>query len=114
MSRRLTFCRRYIPLILAGEKTQTRRPIGQDPELDVGDVVALRVPWKKQTYGLLEITAVRMQRLEEISQEEVEREGFKTLADFKRAWGRMYGPVNGRELVRVYVFRLVSPRRSRG
>lgn len=108
MSRRLTFSRRYIPLILGGEKTQTRRPPDQDPKLEAGDVVAVRVPWKKETYGLIEITDVRIQPLEEISQEEVEREGFKTLADFKRTWGRMYGPMNGREMVTVYEFRLIS------
>jgi len=107
--RYLTFQARYIPLILEGRKTQTRRLSGE-PGPSLGDIVPLRMPWKKRTHGLIEITNIRMQRLEDITQEEAEKEGFRTLQEFKKAWGRIYGSMNGREIIMVYEFRLISPK----
>ena len=107
----LLFQKSMIPRILDGIKTQTRRPL-EENNIKVGDVLPLRAPWSQKTYGLIEIVRVYEQPIGEISQEEVEREGFQSLAEFKKTWGRIYGQTNGREVVRVLVFRVVSGGRS--
>ena len=107
----LLFQKRFIPLILDGIKTQTRRPL-EENNIKVGDVIPLRTPRQKTIHGLIQIVKVYEQPIGEISQEEVEREGFQRLAEFKKAWGRIYGDTNGREIIRVYEFRVISMRRS--
>ena len=105
----LLFQKRFIPLILDGSKTQTRRPLYEN-NIKVGDILALRAPWSRKTYGLIDIVRVYEHPIGEITEEEVEREGFKSLAEFKKAWGRIYGDINGREVIRVYEFRVVAGR----
>lgn len=104
----LTFQRRFIPLILSGIKTQTRRPLWQNGPRR-GDIIPLRVPWCKTVLGFIQITRVFQQRFEDITREEIEKEGFQTLKDFKQAWEEIYGPTDGHEVVRVYEFKLASP-----
>lgn len=104
----LRFQRRFIPLILEGTKTQTRRP-SWEAGPDVGDFVTLRsCSSRDRPYGMLEILDVRLQRLRDLTQEDVEREGFRSIGEFRKAWGKIYGETDERETVVVYEFRLVA------
>ena len=47
--------------------------------------------WNEPARARVEITRVYRQRLRDITLEEIRKEGFRTLEDFKAAWIEIYG-----------------------
>jgi hypothetical protein len=73
---------------LTGAKTQTRRPIrdGRLCRYRVHHTYAVQPGRGKPEAGRILVTAVRQQRLGDITLREAHAEGFRTTGDFKAAW----------------------------
>ena len=99
--RRIRFKRSFLPLILSGRKTQTRRMSGR---YRVGEIYRVN-----NTEIWILITRRYRQRLGEISPEEIHKEGFSSLEEFRRAWTRIFGSWNPDLLVWAYEFKVISP-----
>jgi len=78
----LKFKDQFIPLILSGEKTQTRR---YSTSLEDGDVVEFGA----KGY-LLHVNSIRKEPLLDISDADVIAEGFATRSDFIASWEAIY------------------------
>lgn len=57
---------------------------------------------------LLEITNIRVESLQDISEEDARAEGFKSRADFLKAWDEIYGNVDNNPYVWVVEFQRVE------
>lgn len=79
----LPFKDQYIPLILSGAKTQTRR---HETQIEDGDVVGFGA----KGY-LLHVNSIRKEPLLDISDADVIAEGFATRSEFIAAWDAIYG-----------------------
>lgn len=100
------FKRKYIPLILDGRKTQTRRIHKQ--EWQVGKTYGVRDTWFSKPKAYIVILRKFRQRLGDISQEDIEKEGFSTLAEFKEEWTKINGSWDPESVVIAYEFKLVN------
>lgn len=89
--------------ILAGEKTQTRRPMSQNPRspwwarecrVRAGTTVALQPGRGQRAVGRLRILEVRRQALRAITEGEAVAEGFAGRAEFFAYWQGMYGDLD--------------------
>jgi len=99
--RMIRFKRCFLPLILEGRKTQTRRFSGR---YQVGEIYRVN-----RTEIWILITRKYRQRLQDITLEDVHREGFRSQEEFRRAWTRIYGSYDPNQQVWAYEFRLISP-----
>lgn len=104
------FKRKYIPLILDGRKVQTRRVHKQ--EWQVGKTYAVRDTWFSKAQAYILITRKFRQRLGDISPEDVEKEGFSTLAEFKEEWTKINGSWEPERAVIAYEFKLLEGSRG--
>jgi hypothetical protein len=96
--------------ILAGEKTQTRRPIERKPGrrvCEVGEKVGVRLGYTKPSAFII-IKRRRRQKLGDITDEEAKKEGFKDLESFRKGWIQIYGNWNPQQVVWVYEFELAK------
>jgi len=91
-------------------KTQTRRPSKSwsGRAYKVGDVLPLRDGYNGPTLAKIRITRRFQQRLGEIPMEDIQKEGFRSLEEFKREWTNIYGEWNPDQIVTVYEFRLIE------
>ena len=105
----LLFSRRFIPMILAGAKTQTRRPT--KPSVKEGGTYRLRAG-NKPTDRSITVTRVYTQRLGDISPAEEAAEGFSTLGEFRETWVSIYGSWVPEQTVYVVEFRLEGAHRN--
>ncbi|MFH2110974.1 MAG: ASCH domain-containing protein [Candidatus Bathyarchaeota archaeon] len=105
----LLFSRRFVPMILAGAKTQTRRLTR--PSVKEGGTYRLR-DGNKPTDRSITVTRVCTQRLGDISPEEAAAEGFSTLGEFREAWVSIYGSWVPEQTVYVVEFRLEGAYRN--
>lgn len=86
----LLFLPYHKPLILSHRKTETRR-LWSSPRARVGAVHQARLTLFGDPFALLKILNVHKERLGDISEDSVHREGYDTLEDFKDAWRRING-----------------------
>ena len=105
----LTFKREFVAPILQGRKWQTRRL--HRPRVRVGEVYACRVGRFGEPFARVRVTALRVQRLSEVSEEEARAEGSGSREEFLAVFRRIYGlsPADDPE-VWVVEFELVDPR----
>ena len=103
------FKRRHIHKIREGQKTQTRRT--HKRTWKVGRTYAIRDRWFGKPQGHIHITRRFEQKLGEISPEDVKKEGYNSLEEFRRAWEEINGKGswNPEQIVTAYEFELVSP-----
>lgn len=96
--------------VLSGKKTQTRRRIKPDKKFiyRVGKVYAIQPKRGKPAVAKFEATAIRKQRLGEMTHEEALAEGFKGIADYQKLWEKQYGSFNPDEEVWVIEFKLLQ------
>ena len=100
------FKRRHLREVLAGNKTQTRRT--HKYTWTIGKTYCIRDRWFSKPQGHIIVTRKFRQRLGDISLEDVRKEGYSTLEEFKQAWEEIYGPEswNPDQIVTAYEFKL--------
>jgi hypothetical protein len=106
----MIFKPRLVRLILAGKKTQTRRPRRGEEECryQVGRSYAVQPGRGMESVGRILITDVREELLHELTQPDAIREGFRTTEEFFDYWRELYreGPVGLKVPVWVISFDL--------
>jgi len=109
----MLFKKWHIELILSGRKTQTRRLPGKSANYHVGRVYGIRDRWFSKPEAHILITRKFRQRLGEISLEDVGKEGYSSLEEFRKAWEEVHGPRswNPDLIVTAYEFKLEGRRR---
>jgi len=86
----ISFRPEHVQPVLEGRKTQTRR-LGKK-RWNVGAIHQCRTRlFDGEPFARVRITSVRRQRLGDISPGDVAREGYRTRADYRRAWEAIYG-----------------------
>lgn len=96
----------HIEKILRGEKTMTRR-LHTRP-YRVGHTYRIQRDWYHWTDIYIRITRRFRQRLGNISPEDIRKEGYRTLAEFKGAWIEINDEWDPDQLVWVYEFEKAS------
>jgi ParB family chromosome partitioning protein len=89
-------------LIIEGEKTQTSRATIPDPKIKAGAIVHAVV--REPRFADLRITSVERKKLKYFDEEDAEREGYRTMEEFRRMWHETYGEWDENELVYVVHF----------
>lgn len=81
--------------ILAGEKTETRRPVkdGKPCRYRAPRSYAVRPGRAEKAVGRVRVRSVRKEELGEIRAEGARREGFESVDDFLAYWRKLYGHV---------------------
>jgi hypothetical protein len=105
----MMFRNKYLKLICSGQKTQTRR-IWNKPKCRVGDICYAKSnkSISRRYRGIpIRIVDMYMQRLGDITPEEVKKEGFNTFSEFKSDWIEIYGEWNPDQKVWVVVFEVI-------
>ena len=100
------FKRCLIPLILCGQKTQTRR--AHKRRWIIGHTYKIKDQYLSKGLGTIKITRSFKQRLGDISEQDAQKEGFKTRIEFMQAWNTINGSWNPDTIVTVYEFILVE------
>lgn len=99
--------------VLAGAKTQTRRPTTMSPRspwyeggcsLTPGRTYAVCPGRGKPAVGRVRVTAVRREALGAITEDDARREGFESRAAFLDYWRAMHGDVDPAQPVWVVEF----------
>lgn len=96
--------------IIAGSKTMTRRPLkdGKHP-YEVGQRHAVLPGMARHGIATIEVTAVRVERLDDITNEDGKAEGFDGRLEFFAYWSELYdGPFVGATPVAVVEFELIE------
>jgi len=103
----IAFKRPLLSLILQGRKTQTRR-IPNKYQLQEGRIYPIIDNWTEGPKAYIRITRKFYQKLGEISLEDVRKEGFQNLEDFKATWKSIYGAWQPDLTVIAYEFEVVG------
>lgn len=103
------FKRKHLDLVLQGRKTQTRRISNR--LWTIGKTYAIRDCWFSKPAGRILITRRFQQRLGDITQKDIKKEGYKELEEYKRVWEEIFGQGswNPDLVVIVYEFILQHP-----
>ena len=99
--RMIRFKRCFLPLILEGRKTQTRRFEGR---YRPGEIYRVN-----NTEIWILIKRRYRQRLGDISREEIFKEGFSSPEEFRQAWKKIYGRYDPDLQIWAYEFKVISP-----
>lgn len=101
------FKRRHIHKIHEGQKTQTRRTHKRTWKLS--KTYSIRASYFGKPEGNIKIIKKFKQKLGEISSEDVKKEGFNSLEEFRKAWEEINGKGSWdpEQIVTVYEFELV-------
>jgi len=104
----LLFKPEHVDLILSGRKTQTRR-VWKKSRAKVGVVHKAKTAlFSPDHFALIRITGLRRERLGDITLEDVRREGYDTLEEFKAVWVRINKTWDPELEVYVVSFELVG------
>jgi len=90
--------------VLDGTKTQTRRT--HRNLLKVGKVYGIKCSYHEKSRGHILIIRRWQQRLGDITDEEIRKEGFADLEAFARRWEQINGTWDPNQAVTAYEFRL--------
>jgi hypothetical protein len=102
----MLFKERLLKKVLRGQKTQTRRT--HKRTLKPGRVYGIRSSYFGKPEGHIKILRTFKQRLGDISLEDVQKEGFKTLEEFQREWIKINGKWDPNQTVTVYEFQIAE------
>ncbi|MEM1540785.1 MAG: ASCH domain-containing protein [Candidatus Bathyarchaeia archaeon] len=105
------FKRYNIEKILAGVKTQTRRI--HKHTWQVGKVYLLRDSWFSKGVAYIIVTRKFRQKLGDITLEDVKKEGYNSLEEFKAEWIKLHGEWNPDQVVWVYEFKLADAKKGK-
>jgi hypothetical protein len=101
---------KHLNLILQGTKTQTRRISRY--RLKIGKAYAARSKMLEPAQARIVITRAWRQQLRDLTPEDVRKEGFNSLTEFKQAWIDIYGSWNPNQIVAAYEFRLLTQKQK--
>jgi len=103
------FKRKHLIRILAGRKTQTRQT--HKYEWKLGRRYSVRDNWFSKPQGYIVIVRKFRQRLGDISQEDIQKEGCSNIWEFHDVWEEIFGQGswNPEIIVIVYEFVLARP-----
>jgi len=106
---RMLFKKHLIKRIQERRKTQTRRISRRKYRVD--RTYSIRDNWFGKPQCHIHITRRFEQKLGEISPEDIKKEGFNSLEEFRRVWEEINGKGSWdpEEMVIVYEFELVQP-----
>ncbi|SHE96597.1 ASCH domain-containing protein [Desulfofundulus australicus DSM 11792] len=79
----------HVEPILSGCKTQTRR-LGKK-RWKVGSVHQCRLSYRMEPFAYVRVTAVRRERLGNITDDDARREGYLSVEAYREAFERIYG-----------------------
>ncbi|MGB9825086.1 MAG: ASCH domain-containing protein [Desulfofundulus sp.] len=79
----------HVEPILSGRKTQTRRLGGK--RWKVGSVHQCRLNYRTEPFTCVKVTAVRRERLGDITEEDAWKEGYSSVKAYREAFERIYG-----------------------
>ena len=99
----LPFSKQHSNSVVKGVKTQTSRK-AKDPKLQPGAIVRAQITH----FADLEVTDVYRKKLVDFDEEDAQREGGYTLAEFKGVWKSLHGQWNPNEAVYVIRYRLIG------
>ncbi len=102
----IPFKRPLLVLILQGTKTQTRR--NPHYQYSVGRTYAIGDNWSKGPAAKILITRKYRQRLGDMTEEEITKEGFSNLEAFQSFWEKNVGPWEPENIVIAYEFQRVT------
>jgi ParB family chromosome partitioning protein len=88
--------------IIDGKKTQTSRLTIPDPKIKAGAIVHAIV--REPRFADLRISSVERKKLKYFDGEDVEREGYSTMKEFRKMWQEVHGEWDENELVYVIYF----------
>lgn len=97
--------------IVAGRKTETRRPVDPDARAcryRIGRTYSIQGRANGPSLGRLQILAIDKQNLGDITYESARREGFRTRDEFRAQWEETYGHYDTNQPVWVILFALVA------
>ncbi len=100
------FKREFLPLILSGRKTQTRRTHSR--LLKVGKVYSIQISRTESTSHHIKVTRRYRQSLGEVTEEEAYLEGFDSLSEFVQKWISIYGSWEPAQVIVVYEFTVIK------
>ena len=103
----MIFKKEFLPLILSGRKTQTRRTYSR--LLRIGQIYSVQVNRTQSTGYYIKVLNRYSQQLSEVSEAEANKEGFNNLEEFKDAWIKITGKWNPTHEVVAYEFKLTKP-----
>jgi hypothetical protein len=92
--------------VAKGAKTQMVSRNAPDPKIKAGATVHASVYVPR--FASLRIVSVERKRLRFFDGDDAKREGYPSLAEFKRAWKTRYGEWNDNELVHITSFQKVK------
>lgn len=102
----MLFKKEFIPFILSGRKTQSRRL--KKPKVKAGELCEFRSGRRREdAFALAEILDLRCERLSEISEEDVRAEGMNSKEEFLRKFREIYKLSEEDPEVWVVKFRVV-------
>lgn len=101
------FKRSLIPLVLSGQKTQTRR--AHKREWLIGHTYKIKDQYCSKGLGTIKITRAFKQRLGDISEQDAQKEGFANRIEFIKSWTLINKQTwNPDTEVTVYEFKLLK------
>jgi len=103
----LLFKPQHVKLILEGKKTQTRRI--SRPRVKIGGIYKAKTKlFSREHFALIKITGLRAEKLGDISDEDVKKEGYNSLEEFMEVWKSIYGSWEPERIVWVLEFEVVN------
>jgi hypothetical protein len=94
-------------LVLAGQKTQTRRLIRSErPPCKVGGTIAVQPGRGKKALGRVLVTGLRRERLGDLTYDDAQAEGYANREEFIQTWQQMHVQFLPNMEVWVITFRL--------
>lgn len=102
----MLFKKHHIDKILHGQKTMTRRLSKR--QYHVGSKQGIRSQWFQKSIAHILITRRFKQRLGDINLEDVKKEGYSSLEEFRKVWTEINGSWDPNIVVTVYEFQVVK------
>jgi len=99
----LPFSKIHADSIVKNVKTQTARK-SKDPRLQKGVIVRAQITH----FADLEVTDIYRKKLEDLDEDDAQREGGYTLEEFREVWKALHGSWNPKESVYIVRFNLLS------
>ena len=106
----MLFKKKHVKLILEGRKTATRRLTGR---YKLGQVYAVQGWLYDRARGYISIVKKYRQKLGDMSEEDIRKEGCSSREEFIREWEESYGPGSYQPDLEVWVYEFKNIKHGR-